>query len=118
MKPENVLIGHDGYAKLTDFGLSKEDMGNGRLTKTICGTTEYLAPEVLMGEGYNFSCDWWSYGCLLYELMVGAPPFYSDSQDDLFISIFQGEPNYPSFLEKSAVDLIKKLLLKNPKSRL
>lgn len=78
MKPENILIGYDGYAKITDFGLSKEDM-DGKLTESICGTTEYLAPEVLIGNGYSYSCDWWSFGCLLYEMMVGVPPFYCDT---------------------------------------
>lgn len=80
LKPENILIAKDGYAKLTDFGLSKEDM-HGKVTHSICGTTEYLAPEALKGKGYSFSCDWWSYGCLMFEMLTGLPPFYSKNQD-------------------------------------
>jgi len=76
LKPENVLIAADGYAKLTDFGLSKDDMIKGKLSKSICGTTEYLAPEVLKGDGYDSSCDWWGFGCIIYEMLVGLPPFY------------------------------------------
>lgn len=79
LKPENVLISADGYAKITDFGLSKDDMSEGKQTKSICGTTEYLSPEMLLGKGYDNSCDWWGFGCLLYEMLVGLPPFYCKS---------------------------------------
>lgn len=76
MKPENVLITSDGYIKITDFGLSK--ISDQQMeTKTICGTPEYLAPEILFKLGYGKEIDWWTLGCLMYELMVGIPPFYS-----------------------------------------
>lgn len=76
LKPENVLISADGYAKITDFGLSKDDMTEGKHTKSICGTTEYLSPEMLLGKGYDYSCDWWGFGCIVYEMLVGLPPYY------------------------------------------
>ena len=86
MKPENVLIDKDGYAKLTDFGLSKDDM-LGKRTSSICGTSEYLAPEVFFKKGYGFECDWWSLGCIVYEMLVGLPPFYCKTKRDLLKAI-------------------------------
>lgn len=77
LKPENVLISSDGYIKLTDFGLSKCGVKDTDYTKTICGTPEYLAPEILEKKNYNKCIDWWSLGCFIYEMLVGHPPFYS-----------------------------------------
>jgi serine/threonine protein kinase len=62
-------------------------MHDNALSYSICGTTEYLAPEILKGKGYGFSCDWWCLGCLLYEMLMSVPPFYGNNKDDLFISI-------------------------------
>ena len=76
LKPENVLIGKDGYAKITDFGLSKENIEGHALAMSFCGTPEYLAPETLLHAGTGKTADWWSFGCILYEMMVGIPPFY------------------------------------------
>lgn len=83
LKPENVLITSDGYIKITDFGLSKISDQH-QETKTICGTPEYLAPEILFKLGYGKEIDFWTLGCLMYELMVGIPPFYSQNREDLF----------------------------------
>ncbi len=74
LKPENILIGVDGYIRLADFGLSKSNIKN-KLVHSICGTREYLAPEVLKGKGYDTSCDWWAFGCLIYEMITGTNPF-------------------------------------------
>mmetsp|Transcript_762 Transcript_762/g.92 ORF Transcript_762/g.92 Transcript_762/m.92 type:complete len:155 (+) Transcript_762:192-656(+) len=75
LKPENVLIDNDGFAKITDFGLSKENILNNS-TFSFCGTPEYLAPEVFARQGYGKCIDWWSVGCLIYEMLTGIPPFY------------------------------------------
>ncbi len=75
MKPENVLIDRDGYAKLTDFGLSKEGIKTNFDAKTLCGTPEYLAPEIVDRKGHGLAVDWWSVGCIIYEMLTGQPPF-------------------------------------------
>lgn len=76
MKPDNVVLDHHGYPKLIDFGLSKQlDTSSNEHTYTMCGTPEYLAPEVIMGVGYTQSVDWWALGILIYEMMVGRTPF-------------------------------------------
>lgn len=78
LKPENVLINSDGYIKITDFGLSKTIIEN-NLAKTICGTPEYLAPEILFKLGYGKEIDWWTLGSILYEILVGIPPFFQQN---------------------------------------
>ena len=79
LKPENILLDLKGHLRLTDFGLSKDNiMGAGAAggTKTFCGTPEYLAPEILENKGHGKAVDWWSFGTLVYEMICGLPPFY------------------------------------------
>jgi serine/threonine protein kinase len=76
LKPENVLVDRDGYIKITDFGLSKENI-TGNNAQSLCGTAEYLSPEIIERKGHGKASDWWSFGALICEMLVGVPPFYS-----------------------------------------
>lgn len=73
---------------------------------------------MLLGKGYDSSCDWWGFGCLIYEMLVGLPPFYCKNQEELFYSILHKEPDYPEFLSAESVSLISQLLNKNPSKRM
>lgn len=75
LKPENILIGEDGYVSIIDFGVSKQ-FELEEVTKTFCGTPEYLAPEMIKATGHTYAVDWWALGILTYEMIVGLPPFY------------------------------------------
>ena len=115
LKPENVLLDKDGHVKLTDFGLCKTIDDDG--TKTFCGTAEYLAPEVILRQGYGFKVDWWALGILLYEILFNGTPFYDENQAVLFDNIVNEDPVFPKFGHKAAIDLIKLLLQKEPENR-
>ena len=80
LKPENVLFDEDGHALLTDFGLSKQGIGSEEFTKSFCGSTAYLAPEILEGKPYNKAIDWYLFGAFIYEMFVGFPPYYSSDR--------------------------------------
>ena len=119
LKPENILIDINGHIKLTDFGLSKIiDKKNSNKSYTICGTVQYLAPEIISGEGYNESVDWWSLGVLMFEMLTGKLPFKfkDDNQPDL--NIYTKKIIYPSWMEENAKDLISQLLNINPEERI
>lgn len=118
LKPENVLLDNEGHIRLTDFGLSKDDVSSSELTHTFCGTPEYLAPEVVRGAAYGQAVDWWSLGTLLYEMLTGLPPFYHQNLQIMYEKIIRGKLTFPSYLKPSAVDLLSKLLERNPKNRL
>ncbi|KAA0199388.1 Serine/threonine-protein kinase Sgk1-B [Fasciolopsis buskii] len=87
LKPENILLDSQGHIVLTDFGLCKEMLDQGDRTSSFCGTPEYLAPEVLRKEPYDFAVDWWCFGSVLYEMLYGLPPFYSKNRQEMFRAI-------------------------------
>ena len=118
LKPENVLIDKEGHIKLTDFGLSKILSKEKEKTYTICGTPQYLAPEILTGDGYDDSVDWWSLGCILYKMLIGGDPFYFPKDESLSPQMYEAKIFFPDYVSEQAQDLIKKLLVTNPKKRL
>ena len=112
-------MSHDGYVKIADFGLSKENIQGHNDAKSICGTAEYLAPEILLNQGHGKPADWWSFGGIIYEMLCGEPPFYSKNKETLFKNIKYSEPKLDfNFLTENARDLCSKLLDKNPHTRL
>lgn len=119
LKPENLLLTHEGHIVMTDFGLSKEGLHDkDDRTGTFCGTPEYLAPEVLEGKGYGKAVDWWSFGTLMYEMLTGLPPFYCEDVQQMYTKIMTAELEIPDSMSAEAADLLHKLLDRNPETRL
>jgi len=98
LKPENLVLDHTGYAKVTDFGFAKVVKDK---TFTVCGTPDYLAPEIVTGQGHNKAVDWWTLGVLTYEMLASYPPFFSDSPMKTYKKILKGKPKYDAFNESS-----------------
>ena len=118
LKLDNVLLDKEGHIKIADFGMCKESMAEGIKTNTFCGTPDYIPPEILMGHYYDSSCDWWSLGVLLYEMLIGQSPFVGQSEDDLFASICRDKVRYPKWISESAQSLLAQLLERNISLRL
>jgi len=118
LKPENILLDAEGHVKLTDFGLSKEGIQDNFSAKSMCGTPEYLAPEILNGRGHGKAVDWYSLGALMFEMLTGLPPFYTRNRERLFESIRNGELSYPPYVTPAAKAALQALLLRDPGRRL
>ncbi|RKO91704.1 kinase-like domain-containing protein, partial [Blyttiomyces helicus] len=118
LKPENILLDYTGHIALCDFGLCKLNMKDGNKTNTFCGTPEYLAPELLLGQGYTKVVDWWTIGILLYEMLTGLPPFYDENTNEMYKKILQEELRFGDEIGPVAKDLLKKLLDREPTTRL
>jgi len=119
LKPENLLITNEGHIVLTDFGLCKEGiLKEEDRTGTFCGTPEYLAPEVLKGKGYGKAVDWWSFGSLVYEMLTGLPPFYSQDVQEMYRKIMTDKLKFPSGMSENAKSLLDKLLQRDINERL
>lgn len=115
-KPENILIGADGHLLISDFGLAKY-IGKGNVTKSICGTADYWAPEVLKDEEYGMPADVWSYGIVIYEILYGNSPFYCENQVKMYERITQGNVQFPSDATEDEIDIILSAFKKDPKER-
>jgi cGMP-dependent protein kinase len=125
LKPENLLIDSKGYLKMIDFGFAKKFpyLKNGMKqdkTYTLCGTPEYLAPEIVMSKGYDKGVDYWALGCLIYELYLSRTPFQADYTTKIFQNIIAADKvlAFPPRMDPQHVALIKKLLSVNPAFRL
>lgn len=116
LKPENCLLDSDGHVVLTDFGLSKVAIE--QKTNTVCGTVEYMAPEILMEQHYSKGVDWWSLGILLFEMIVGHTPFNAGNRKKTMDAILKKKLQVPYYVSSEAKDLCNKLLRKNPDVRL
>ncbi|GFF40760.1 hypothetical protein IFM58399_06033 [Aspergillus lentulus] len=116
LKPENLLLDRHGHLKITDFGFAKEVPD---ITWTLCGTPDYLAPEVVSSKGYNKSVDWWSLGILIFEMLCGFTPFWdSGSPVKIYENILRGRVKYPPYLHPDAVDLLSQLITADLTKRL
>lgn len=108
LKPENILIDRTGYLRLIDFTFAKVIT---KRTYTLCGTPEYIAPEIIKNEGHGFAVDWWAVGILLYEMLSGITPFWDENPRTIFNNILKGKIYFPSNFPKDAKSLIKHLLV-------
>ncbi|WVQ99549.1 hypothetical protein IAU59_006685 [Kwoniella sp. CBS 9459] len=110
LKPENLLLGADGHVKVTDFGFAKHVPD---ITWTLCGTPDYLAPEVVQSKGYNKSVDWYALGVLIFEMLAGYPPFFTEDGNPmkLYEKIIAGKVRYPTYFDPLAKELLKNLLV-------
>lgn len=118
LKLDNVMLSGDGHIKIADFGMCKEQIKDGNLTRTFCGTPDYIAPEIIQYRAYNHSVDWWSLGVLLYEMLCGQPPFDGDDEEELFASILTAPIAYPKTLSREASQMLRGLLTRDPGARL
>eukprot|EP00944_MAST-04C_sp_MAST-4C-sp1_P011176 g11176.t1 len=121
LKPENIMIHTDGYVKVCDFGLAKNLRGGS--TFTLCGTPAYAAPEVYKVEGHGTSCDWWTLGILVHELLYGSPPFRGKNANDVFNELqeyeyFYPRVQFPKGFKQHETSFVKRLLHPNPRKRL
>jgi len=115
LKPENLLIDKQGHVKITDFGFAKVVPDK---TLTLCGTPEYLAPEIIQSKGHNKNVDWWALGVLIFEMLAGYPPFYDDNPLGIYHKIMDGYYEFPPHIEPKARDLVKSFLCADTSVRL
>lgn len=119
LKPDNILIDSNGYLRLTDFGLSFDGQ-NGRQLSNLVGTPDYMAPEIILMQKHNFSCDYWSLGVMIYEMLYGAPPFHGQTEEETFQKILSAEYDLGILDDVSdeCKDFITKLLISDPQKRI
>jgi serine/threonine protein kinase len=118
LKPENILLDIDGHVRITDFGLSKEEIGPKDQSYSFCGSPEYMSPEMLKASGHGREVDFYSIGALLYEMLTGLPPFYDANRSQMYLRILNEDLEFPNYLSQNAKNLISGLLSKDPTKRL
>merc|ERR1712106_130389 len=118
LKLDNLLLDYEGHIRIVDFGMCKLQVYLDKTADTFCGTPDYMAPEIIKGMKYTHSVDWWSFGVLLYEMLIGQSPFNGCDEDELFWSICNEQAYFPRFLSKEAKQILLLLLEKTPAKRL
>jgi len=116
LKPENMVLDAKGFVKIVDLGLAKQ-VQNGK-TWTMCGTPDYLAPEIILNEGHDIAVDYWALGVLIYEMVTGWPPFYADEPMKTYEKIVACAVSFPVYITRQLSDLVSKLLSTQPGKRL
>lgn len=109
LKLDNILLTLDGHIKIADYGLCKEDMWFGKTTSTFCGTPEFMAPEIILEQRYGRAVDWWAFGVLIYEMLLGQSPFRGDDEDEIFDAILEDEPLFPIHMPKDSVSILTRV---------
>ncbi|XP_076872337.1 protein kinase C delta type-like [Brachyhypopomus gauderio] len=118
LKLGNVMLDGEGHIKLADFGICKENISGRNLATSFCGTPQYMAPEIIRGNRYSFSVDWWSFGVLVYMMLIGKHPFTGDDKLEIYKSVCRGKPHLPSSITWNARNMLKRLFRRDPFHRL
>ncbi|XP_059078649.1 uncharacterized protein LOC131877095 isoform X2 [Tigriopus californicus] len=118
LKLDNLLLDFEGHIRIADFGMCKLQIYLDKTADTFCGTPDYMAPEIIKGLHYTHCVDWWSFGVLLYEMLIGQSPFNGCDEDELFWSICNEQPYFPRFLSRETKHILQLLLEKDPSRRL